>query len=92
MKTLRTCKNGHTYFKTSDCPTCPTCEKQQKPIDGLLALLYAPARRALANKGIQSVEELATYSKAEILSLHGMGPSTIPILEKALSEKGLHFK
>jgi predicted RecB family nuclease len=92
MKTLRTCNAGHTYYKTSDCPTCPTCEKERKPKDGFLSLLHAPARRALANKGIQTLEELSTHSKAEIASLHGMGPSTIPILEQALRERGLQFK
>lgn len=24
-KTFRTCKNGHNYNKSSDCPTCPIC-------------------------------------------------------------------
>lgn len=92
MKTPRTCSNGHTYYKTSDCPTCPTCEKERKPKDGFLSRLHAPARRALVNNGIQTLEELSTHSKADILSLHGMGPSTIPILEQALRERGLQFK
>jgi hypothetical protein len=24
---LRTCKNGHRYFRSSNRPTCPTCEE-----------------------------------------------------------------
>lgn len=92
MKTLRTCSVGHTYYKTSDCPTCPTCEIKRKPKEGFLSLLYAPARRALEREGIQSLDQLATYPKTEIASLHGMGPSAIVTLEKALSERGLHFK
>lgn len=26
-KSIRTCKNGHKYCKSSDCPTCPICEQ-----------------------------------------------------------------
>lgn len=91
-KTLRTCKHGHQYYKSSDCPTCPTCEALKKPKEGFLSQLYAPARRALENKGITSTEQLAQYSENEILSLHGMGKSSIPILKEALKEKGLHFR
>lgn len=57
-----------------------------------LATLGAPARRALENQGIDTEEKLSKYSKSEILKLHGLGPSTIPKLEKALSDKGLSFK
>lgn len=53
--TLRTCKNGHNYYKSSDCPTCPVCEKEKKPKDGFLSLLSAPARRALENNGITTL-------------------------------------
>lgn len=28
-KTLRTCKKGHRYYKSSDCPVCPACEKER---------------------------------------------------------------
>jgi DNA-directed RNA polymerase alpha subunit len=54
--------------------------------------LVAPARRALENQGINTEKKLSQYTKSEILKLHGMGPSTIPKLEKALSDKGLSFK
>lgn len=92
MSVLRTCPQCHQYYKSSDCPTCPVCENERKPKNGFLTLLGAPARRALENKGIYTLEELATYSKKEILALHGMGPSTIPKLQKALNEAGLQFK
>ena len=51
-KTLRTCKNGHQYYKSSDCFTCPVCEAQRKSNDGFLSLLSAPARRALEAKSV----------------------------------------
>jgi hypothetical protein len=89
--TLRICKNGHRYFKSSDCPVCPVCEKEQKPVDGFLAMLSAPARRALENNGIDSLIKLSGYSEKEILAFHGMGKSTIPKLKEALKQNGLSF-
>lgn len=91
-KTKRTCKQGHVYYKTSDCPTCPECEKLKKPNDAFLSLLAAPARRALQFHGIDTVKKLASYTEKEILSFHGMGPKSMPILTKVLSEKKLKFK
>jgi len=90
-KTLRTCKSGHQYYKSSDCPTCPACEAAKKPKDGFLSLLYAPARRALENAGIKTLKELSTYSANDILKLHGIGKTIIPILERELKNAGLRF-
>ncbi|MDA1633268.1 RNA polymerase alpha subunit C-terminal domain-containing protein [Bacillus cereus] len=90
-KTLRTCEKGHEYYKSSDCPTCPACEKERTPKEGFLSLLSAPARRALEHHGIHTVEELSRYSEKEI-SKHGMGPASMPKLRKALEDAGLSFK
>ena len=86
------CANGHVFYKSSDCPSCPQCESSRKPSDGFLSTLGAPARRALENAGIISEEQLAKYTEKEILKLHGMGPSSIPKLKAALAKKGLQFK
>ena len=91
-KPLRVCSNGHQYYKSSDCPVCPICEQVNQPKEGFLSVLSAPARRALENKGILTLQKLATYGEKEILSLHGMGPSTLPKLRKVLEEVGLSFK
>ncbi|MBS4207365.1 RNA polymerase alpha subunit C-terminal domain-containing protein [Bacillus sp. FJAT-50079] len=91
-KTLRVCLNGHTYYKSTDCPTCPTCEQERKPASGFLSMLSAPARRALENNGITTLEKLAQYSEKEILAFHGMGPASIPKLSSALAEKDLSFR
>ena len=91
-KQLKTCKNGHQFYKSSDCPTCPICEEQRKPKDSFLSLPGAPARRALENNGIKTLEQLSKYSEKEILNLHGMGKSTIPKLQKVLIDNGLNFK
>ncbi|MEK4369963.1 MULTISPECIES: RNA polymerase alpha subunit C-terminal domain-containing protein [Paenibacillus] len=90
--TLRTCEQGHLYYKKSDCPTCPTCEAERKPTEGFLALLSAPAGRALENEGITTLLQLAEYTEKEILKLHGIGPSAMPKLRNALEEEGLSFK
>jgi hypothetical protein len=56
------------------------------------AQLSAPARRALENNGIKTLKQLAGFSKADILKLHGMGPGSIPKLEALLRQNGLGFK
>jgi len=89
--TLKTCKNGHKFYKSSDCPTCPICEEERKPKDNFLSLIGAPARRALEREGITTLEKLSTYSEKDILTLHGMGKSTIPKLKDELTKSGLSF-
>lgn len=89
---LRTCLKGHKYYKTAECLTCPICEQERKPQEGLLAVLSAPARRALENKGITTLQQLSKFSEAQVLALHGMGPGSIPKLRTALQSGGLSFK
>lgn len=91
-KDLRTCNNGHKYYKSSDCPTCPTCEQERKPASGFLSVLSAPARRALENEGIMTLQQLSKYTEKEILQFHGMGPASLPKLRSALKENGLSFR
>lgn len=91
-KTLKICPQGHKFYKSSDCPTCPTCEANNKPASGFLTKLSSPARRALEAQGVTTLTELAKYSEQEILKLHGMGPRSIPILKQALMDEGMSFK
>ncbi|HMG92923.1 MAG TPA: hypothetical protein VK589_22855 [Chryseolinea sp.] len=86
--TLRVCPYGHKYYKSSDCPACPACEEERKPDAGFLSMLAAPARRALQNAGIASLQQLGSWTEAELLELHGIGPTTIPKLKEALKAKG----
>lgn len=90
-KTLRTCEQGHEYYKSSDCPTCPVQRKRENQ-KKVFSLFFQRQRRALEHRGIQTVEELSKYSEKEILKLHGMGPASLPKLRKALEESGLSFK
>ncbi|HEY1007866.1 MAG TPA: DUF1801 domain-containing protein [Sphingobacteriaceae bacterium] len=57
-----------------------------------LAGLSAPASRALAGRGIATAAQLAAFTEKEILDLHGIGKSSIPILKKALADAGLDFR
>ncbi len=91
-KKVKTCKSGHQFFKSSDCPTCPVCEEERKPKDHFLSLLGAPARRALERENIKTLEELTKWSEKEMLNLHGIGQSTIPKLKAMLAENGLSFQ
>lgn len=90
--TPRICKNGHRFYKSSTCPTCPFCEEERKPKNSFLSSLAAPARRALENEGLTSLEKISKYSEREILALHGMGPSALAKLRTSLKSAGLSFK
>lgn len=91
-KFLRTCSKGHQYYKSTDCPTCPICEEAKRPKEGFLSLLSAPARRALENAGIKTLKQLSKYTEQDILKLHGIGKTAIPILKEELKNAGLRFK
>lgn len=88
----RTCSNGHTFYKSTDCPTCPTCEKLKEPASGFLAQLSNPARNALLHQGIDRLQKLSSYSEKEILKIHGIRKASLPAFRKSLKEQGLAFK
>ena len=88
----KTCVNGHTYFKSSDCPVCPICERQRPVAASFLTRVSSPARRALESKGITTLELLASVTEGELLRLHGIGPSAIPKLKAALAEARIPSK
>lgn len=92
MTVKKTCPNGHAFSKTSDCPACPLCEKARRPTDSFLSTVGAPARRALERAGITSLVTLSRYSEVELLRLHGLGPSSIPRLKKALAAEGMELR
>lgn len=54
--------------------------------------LSKPAQRALLNHEIYTEEDLARWTRTDLAKLHGIGPSSFPILENALSSAGLKFK
>ncbi|WP_416151782.1 RNA polymerase alpha subunit C-terminal domain-containing protein [Salipaludibacillus sp. HK11] len=89
---LRVCEKGHEYYKSSDCPSCPTCDKENKPKSGFLSKLSSPARNALVHEGIDTLQKLSEYTEKEILKIHGIGPASLPTMRTLLKEKGLSFK
>lgn len=54
--------------------------------------LAAPAKRALAEASITSLDQLQTKLEAEILALHGMGPNAMKILRQAMADADVQFK
>ena len=90
--TLRTCRKGHQFYKSSACPACPVCEEERNPENCFLGLIAAPSRRALERENIKTLQDLSKWTERDILNLHGMGPGTIPKLKKALRENGFAFK
>ncbi|WP_025026122.1 RNA polymerase alpha subunit C-terminal domain-containing protein [Caldalkalibacillus mannanilyticus] len=91
-KSLRVCEKGHKYYKSSDCPSCPTCDQENKPESGFLSKLSSPARNALVHEGIDTLQKLSMYTEKEILKIHGIGPASLPILRISLEKAGLSFK
>lgn len=91
----RTCSRGHIFYKSSDCPVCPKCWSgyyREKNKGDFPDKLSAPALRALLNEGIFNLAQLSGYTEKEMLTLHGMGKASLPLLREALAEKGLTFK
>jgi hypothetical protein len=87
----KNCPNGHTFEKSSDCPTCPVCEKA-KQYNPEFPKLSKPAQRALVNAGILKLKDLEKWTEADLLSLHGIGPSAIPPLKAAMKKERITFK
>ena len=53
--------------------------------------LAAPARRALAAGGFNSLADLANAREADVARLHGMGSNALKKLRDKLAERGLTF-
>jgi DNA-directed RNA polymerase alpha subunit len=91
-KSVRFCEKGHRYYKRSDCRSCPTCDRENKPESGFLSKLSSPARNALVREGIDTLEKLSEYTEKEILKIHGIGPASLPTMRTSLEEGRLAFK
>lgn len=91
-RSRKTCKKGHIFYKSSDCDTCPICEKENKPTTGFLSFFSSPVCNAMLAKGIDTLEKLSNFTEKEILSLHGIGKTSLPIFRTLLADAGLNFK
>lgn len=56
-----------------------------------LPKLAAPARRALAAAGVETLDELSRWKANDLAALHGMGPNAMKTLKAALAKKGARF-
>ena len=54
-----------------------------------LPKIGAPATRALNNAGYVALRELAGVSRAEMATLHGMGPKALDIIQSTLEQHNL---
>ncbi len=54
--------------------------------------LSAPAQRALSAAGIRRLDDLARVTKSELANWHGIGPTAVTTLARALDQRGLSFK
>ncbi|MBZ0296150.1 MAG: DNA-binding protein [Anaerolineae bacterium] len=67
-------------------------KQNNTPESDLPPKLAAPAYRALAAAGIQHLEQLTAWHEKDVKALHGIGPTAIEKLRKALQARGLSFK
>ncbi|WP_300350840.1 hypothetical protein [Chryseobacterium sp.] len=58
----------------------------------LQGVVTVPARRALENKKIDSLEKLSYFSENEIMQLHGFGKNTMKKLKNYMQEQRVSFK
>ena len=65
--------------------------KQNDQPESDLPKLAGPAQRALAEAGIQRLEQLTRFSEDQLKQLHGIGPNALKQLHQALRAKGLSF-
>lgn len=51
-----------------------------------------PATRALAVAGYRTLADLTAVTEAQLLALHGVGPTAVERLRRAMVEQGLSFR
>jgi hypothetical protein len=57
-----------------------------------MARLGSPAIRALEQREITTLEQIAAYSKKEIAKWHGIGPKVLQILTEEMEKVGLDWR
>ena len=54
--------------------------------------LAAPARRALINAKLIKITDLKKITEKHLMALHGMGPSSLPIIKREMKKLKIKFK
>lgn len=71
----------------------PPRERTPRPAGASLPrTIGAPATRALREAGVTTLEQVAAWTPAELLALHGVGPIAVDRLGAALTEHGLAYR
>lgn len=50
------------------------------------------AARALAERGVTTLAQVASLTEAELHGVHGVGPKAVRVLRDALEESGMRFR
>lgn len=58
---------------------------------GALPSIGRPATAALLHAGVTTLTEAASMGRRRLLTLHGVGPKAVGILEAAAAEHGIAF-
>lgn len=61
------------------------------PPDFDLPRIGKPATRALLEAGVVTLAQVSTFSEAQLLAMHGVGPKAVGILREALAARSLSF-
>ena len=51
--------------------------------------LAVPARRALVDVGLMELVQLSKWTRADLVSLHGIGPNALKKIDQALMNNGI---
>jgi DNA-directed RNA polymerase alpha subunit len=65
--------------------------KNTFPIDTLIKLA-TPAKRALQNANIQSLNDFGNFTETEIASLHGIGLNALEKIKEAMKQNQITFR
>ncbi|WP_437618080.1 DNA-binding protein [Sorangium sp. So ce1151] len=61
---------------------------REQPESALPKGIGKPATRALASVGISRLDQVARWTEAQLLALHGVGPKAVGVIKAALEAQG----
>lgn len=85
-------KRGINIIKVVVVKVVPFVIERINQVQAFYQILNSPARNAFLKEGIDTLQKLSQFTEKEILNLHGIGPTSIPIMRAALEEEGVSFR
>ncbi|WP_438003208.1 DNA-binding protein [Sorangium sp. So ce321] len=61
---------------------------REQPESALPKGIGKPATRALASVGVSRLDQVARWTEAQLLALHGVGPKAVGVIKAALEAQG----